>query len=166
VQRRLRLGEQALEQQAPLRHRLGHHARAVHGEEIEGHEGRRRLARELRHARGGGVKPHLQRVEVETRGAGDHDLAVDHATLREAIEEQLVQVGEVAVERAQVAALDEDLVLAAKHDGAEAVPLGLIEVATLRRNDLGDLREHRLHRRHDCDRVGSRGHVGRTPRSL
>ena len=48
-------------------------------------------------------------------------------------EQRVVQLGEVAVERPQVAALDVDLVAAAEDDGAEAVPLRLVEQAVARR---------------------------------
>src|SRR2546428_528892 len=68
------------------------------GEEVEGHEARGRLLRELRHARGGGVQPHLQRVEVETARGRDHDLAIDHTAFRQLFEQRVVQFREIAVE--------------------------------------------------------------------
>ena len=42
-------------------------------------------------------------------------------------EQRVVQLGKVAIERPQIAALDEDLAAAAEHDRAETVPLGLVE---------------------------------------
>ena len=47
--------------------------------------------------------------------------------------ERLEQLGEVAVERIFVAALDEDLVAVAEHESAEAVPLGLEDPPFARR---------------------------------
>ena len=47
--------------------------------------------------------------------------------VRQPREQCVVELGEVAVERTQVAALHEDVGRpAAEHDGAEPVPLGLI----------------------------------------
>ena len=75
------------------------------------------------------MQPQLQRVEVEAVRRRDHDLAVDHAARRQPLEQRLVQLREIAVERPQVAALDEDVGAAAKDDGAKAVPLRLEEKA-------------------------------------
>ena len=61
------------------------------------------------------MQPQLQRVEVEPVRRGDHDLAVDHAAVRQPLEEDCVQVGKVAVERPQVAALDEDVAVAPRN---------------------------------------------------
>ena len=70
------------------------------------------------------MEPQLQRVEIQALARGDdHDLAVDHAVLRQALEQRIVQLGKVAVERPRVAALDVHARAAAEHDGAEAVPL-------------------------------------------
>ena len=67
-----------------------------------------------------------------------------------------MQLGEVAIERPQVAALDEDVRVAAEHDGAEAVPLRLEEEARRFGQRLGQLGQHRLDRRRD----GGAGHAG------
>ena len=61
-----------------------------------------------------------------------------------------MQVGEVAIERPRVAALDVDLAgAAAKDDGAKPVPLGLVEPALALGKLVGELREHGLDRRRD-----------------
>ena len=73
------------------------------------------------------MQPHLQRIEVEPARRGDDDLAVEHAAVGQACEQRVVQLRKVAVERPQVAALDEHVVAAAEHDGAEAVPFRLVE---------------------------------------
>jgi hypothetical protein len=62
------------------------------------------------------------------RCAGDDDLAIEHAALGQRLVQRLLQLGEVAVQRPQVAALQVGL-LAAEHERAEAVPLGLEQEA-------------------------------------
>ena len=59
----------------------------------------------------------------------DHHLAVEHAALRELGAERVAELGEVAVQRLQVAALREHLVAVAEDEGPEAVPLGLEQPA-------------------------------------
>ena len=61
--------------------------------------------------------------------AGDHDLAVDDRARREVAPDRLDDLGEVARHRPLLAAADLDLVAVAEHDRAEAVPLGLVELA-------------------------------------
>ena len=72
-------------------------------------------------------------------------LAVDHAILRQARDERVVQLGKVAVEGPRVAALDVHLGRAAEHDGAEPVPFWLVQVAACGQL-VGQLRQHRLDR--------------------
>ena len=67
-----------------------------------------------------------------------------------------MQLGEVAVERPQVAALDEDVGVAAEDDGAEAVPLRLEQEVARVGQRLGQLGQHRLDRRRD----GGAGEAG------
>src|SRR2546423_7553141 len=91
------------------------------------------------------MEPHLQRVEVEASRGRDHDLAVDDAIVRQLLEQRIVQLGKVAIERPQIAALDVEVVAAAEHDRAESVPLRLVQVRSFRWERLGQLRKHRLH---------------------
>ena len=58
--------------------------------------------------------------------------------------ERLGELGEVAVERLEVAALDVDLVAVAEHDRPEAVPLGLEQPAVALGQAVAGLGEHRL----------------------
>ena len=67
-------------------------------------------------------------------------------------QQRLVQLGKVAIERLRVAALDVDVVAAAKDDRAEAVPFGLEEIVAFRRQALGDPGQHGLDGR--CDGEG------------
>ena len=76
-------------------------------------------------------------------------------------EKQVVQLREVAIQRPQVAALDEDVVAAAIDDGAKAVPLGLVEQIAARRQRVGQLGQHRLDRRRNGKGRGLR-HCGRS----
>ena len=69
-----------------------------------------------------------------------------------AAKQRVVQVGKVAIERPQIAALDEHVVAAAKDDGAKAVPLRLVEEPVAGGKLRRELREHRLDRRIDGKR--------------
>src|SRR5687768_16567372 len=90
------------------------------------------------------MQAQLQRVEIETARAGNDDLAIDDAAGRQLRNQLVVQLRKVPIERLQVAALDVDVVAAAKDDGTEAVPFRLIEKGITIRQRVGDLRQHRL----------------------
>ena len=93
------------------------------------------------------MDPLLQRLELQPAVDRHHDLAVDHAALRQLGLERLDQLGEVARHRLLVAAADLDLVAVPEDDRAEAVPLGLVR-RTVR--DLGHgLGQHRRDGWHD-----------------
>jgi hypothetical protein len=95
------------------------------------------------------MQPQLERIEVERRALRDHELAVEHAALRQLCQEDVDDLGEVSIQRLLVAALDEDLVPVAEHEDAEAVPLRL-EDPLVAAGQLADaLGEHRVHRRID-----------------
>src|SRR3990172_439996 len=70
-----------------------------------------------------------ERLEVEAVRPRDDDLPVDDAAVREVCLEGGRELREVAVERLQVAALDERLIAVAEDDRTETVPLGLEEPA-------------------------------------
>jgi hypothetical protein len=93
------------------------------------------------------MKAKLERVEIEAARPGDDDLAVDDASGRELFEEYCVKIGEVPIERAEVAALNIDVVVPAKHDRAETVPFRFEEKPAAGRKRLGQLGQHRLDRR-------------------
>src|SRR5690349_1068378 len=98
--------EQLLEMRAPLAEWPPAQVLTLRGQQIERDEGRRRFLRELLDARRRRMQPHLQRIEVEPPRGGDDDLAVDDRAVGNARGERLVQLGEVAVERPEIAALD------------------------------------------------------------
>jgi membrane protein len=94
------------------------------------------------------VEPFMRRVRTlsaTTTRRPDHDLAIENTSLGKLREKRLVQVGEVAVEGTQLAALDEDVILFhAENDGAKPIPLGLEQIFARLRNRLGELGQHRL----------------------
>ena len=83
--------------------------------------------------------------------ASDDDLAVEHESRLRAAErtQRLLQLGEVAIQRLEVARLDEELVAIAEDERAEAVPLRLVDPAVAGRDGGGGLGQHRLDRRLD-----------------
>src|ERR1051325_4585738 len=100
------------------------------------------------------MQAQLQQVKVEAVRRGDHDLAVDHAAVRQRADQPVVQLRKVAIQRLEIPALDVGVASAAKDDRAKAVPLRLEEEITAAWNLLGHLREHRLDGRRD----GKGGH--------
>ena len=103
------------------------------------------------------MESHLERVEVEPTRRGDHDLAIHHRPPGQTGQKGGVQLGKVAVERPQVAALNEHVVRAAKDDRPEPVPFRLVEKGVAGGELCGELGEHRLDWRRDRKRV--RRHV-------
>src|SRR5919198_150282 len=95
------------------------------------------------------MQPELEKIEIEPARRGDDDLTVDDRTIGDVGEEGVVQLGKVSIERPEIAALDEDLGLAAKHDCAKSIPLRLVQITAVRRKIVRKLREHRLDRRRD-----------------
>ena len=85
-----------------------------------------------------------QRLEVERSVARDDDLAIEHAAVRERCPEWFGQLGEVAVQRLEVAGLRVDAVSVTEHQGAEAIPLGLEQPAVVAGERVGRLGQHRL----------------------
>jgi len=153
MHRRNERSERVLEQPPALRLRYLPQIAAVDREQVERDEGSRRFLRQLVDAGGRGVQPKLQRVEVEPLRRRDDNLAVDDQAWRQLVEHGAMHFREIPIERLQIAALDEDVVGAAKGDCAKAVPLGLVEVWTLGQR-VRQLREHRLDRRRDGEARG------------
>src|SRR5213592_4253324 len=88
-----------------------------------------------------------QRLEVEPAGADDDDLTVDDAALGQRRGEGCDELGEVAIHRLLVAALQHDLVAVAKQQRPKAVPLGLELPAVAARQGVRGLGEHGRERR-------------------
>src|SRR5712691_2982739 len=111
------------------------------------------------------MQPQLERVEIEPVRRGDDDFSVDHAVPGQSLQQRVVQIREVAVEWAEVAALDEEVGGTAKDDGAESVPFRLEEEGPGGGQRLGQLGEHRLDRRSERKRYAGvwSHHVGCWP---
>ena len=97
------------------------------------------------------MQSQLQGFELETRGARDHDLTIEHAVLRQLRLQRVDQLGEIAIERPLVPTLNEDLVDLAKDERAKTVPLRLENPSLARRELTHSLGEHRKNRRIDCE---------------
>ena len=150
VDRRLGRPEHRLEPGAPLSLLDRAEILVPERQEVPRHEAGRRLGGEHPDPRLGGVDPEQERVEVERPvGSRDHDLAVEDAAFRERRAERVAQLGEVAIERLQVARLGEHLVAVAEDDRPEPVPLRLVQPALAVGQASGRLRQHRLERRRD-----------------
>jgi hypothetical protein len=147
-----------------LRERDLHQRLVADREQVEGDEGRRRLLGEQPDARLRRVDALQQRLEVQPVALGDDDLAVDHAALGQRRLDRLDHLGEVAGERALVAAAQLHLVAVPEDDAPEAVPLRLV-VHGLGGGHLGDgLGQHRLHRRQQGQvHAGQSSSRGRRP---
>src|SRR5258706_14373507 len=75
------------------------------------------------------MESHLQRLELQGFADRDDDLAVEHAALGELRLERIDQLGEIAIERLLIPALDEDLVAVTEEQRAKAGPLGFEDPA-------------------------------------
>jgi hypothetical protein len=122
------------------------------GEEVEEDDGGGGLSAEELDAGGGGVDAELEGVEVETMRRDDDDFAVEDATGGELREEWGAELGKVAVEGFAVAGLQEELVVVAEEDAAEAVPLGLEGETGAGGDGVDALGEHGEDRRLDGER--------------
>ncbi len=121
--------EASRQEAAPIGERALPEVLVVEGQEVPGNVPGRRLRRQEPNARRSRVNPEEERVEVEPPGAGDHDLAVDHGPIGEGGAKRPLELREVAVQRPQVAALQQELVAGAEDECPEAVPLGLVRPA-------------------------------------
>src|SRR5690349_18854869 len=95
------------------------------------------------------MQAQLQRIEVKATSTDDHDLAIDHAAARQFLEKRLMQLRKVAVERTQVATLDEHVVLAAKDDRAKSIPFRLEQQSFRGRKRFCKLCQHGFDGRRD-----------------
>jgi hypothetical protein len=89
------------------------------------------------------MQPELQRLELESLLAGDDNLSVEDAPLRQLCLQRIDQLREVAIEWLLVAALDEDFIPVTEEKRAEAVPLGFEDPSFARWQLAHSLCEHR-----------------------
>ena len=109
VNGRLNVAETLLEQSSALVLCRGHHAAAIDREHVERDERCRRFLRQLGNTRCRRMQPHLQRVEIQSGRRRDDDLTVDHTADRQLVQQQIVQLRKISIERPQVAALNEHI---------------------------------------------------------
>jgi hypothetical protein len=141
--------QQPLELNPALALRCRHQIASPARQQIEGNKGSRCLLRQLLHPRGRGMEPELQRVKIQPLRGRNHDLAVHHAVPGQLLYQRVVQFRKVAIERPGIAALDVNVVRAAKHNGTKPVPLGLVQIGARLRELVRELRQHRLDRRRE-----------------
>ncbi len=142
MERAADLLEEPLELEPALLLRDVQEALSANCQQVKRDKGSRSALRELLDPRGRRVEAHLQAAEVEPMFRRHHDLAVHHGTARQLLEKDGVQLGEVAIEGSQRAALDVDIVRAPEDDRAKPVPLGLKQKVAVLRDLIGDLGEH------------------------
>src|SRR6516162_4681809 len=150
VQRRAHPGEGLLQHGPALGERPLHVVGVPERQQVEGHEAGGSPGGQQVHPARRGVDPLQQCLEVEpgARGVGDHDLPVDHAPLRELLDDLADQLGKIPGHRAFVTAADLHLAAVAEDDGPESVPLWLVAVRAFGYL-LDRLGEHRRDRRAD-----------------
>src|SRR5262249_33736418 len=129
VDRRLDADEGALEGGATLDLRPLAEVVVAERQQVPRDVGRGRLLGEHLDAarRGGGAQE--QRIEVEAAAGGDHDLAVENAAIGELGTQLDLELGKVAAQRLEIAALDVDVIAALVDQRAKAVPLRLVDEA-------------------------------------
>src|SRR5688572_11214889 len=89
------------------------------------------------------MDPEKERFEVESGGADDHDLAINHASVREDRRERLDELREITVHRLLIATLQQDLATIAKNDRSEAIPLRLELPPVANRQSISGRGQHR-----------------------
>ena len=95
------------------------------------------------------MKPKLQRIEIKAVRRRDDDFPIDDGSSRQPGEQQIVQLGKIAIERPQVPALDVDVIIAAENNRAKAIPFRLVQEALAGWKTVDELGQHRLDRRND-----------------
>ena len=93
--------------------------------QVEEYDGCRRLLGQHLHTRSGGMNAELQCIEIEAALGCDHDFPIEHAAGRQLRAQRFDQLGEIAVQRFFVAALNQDFVAIAKDQRAKPIPLRL-----------------------------------------
>lgn len=91
----------------------------------------------------------LQGIEVEASTVGNDEFAVEDAFCRELFAQRIEHLREVTIQGFFVAALEENFIAIAKHEDAEAIPLGLIDPVAAGGDLIYALCEHGEKRRGD-----------------
>src|SRR5262245_32443209 len=119
MERRRRFGENGLQFPAP-RLECGPAKIAIaFGQHVEEDDRSRNLLGKHLHSRRRGMKPQLQRFEIQAAVLRDNDLTVEHTTSRKLGLERIQQFREVADQGFFVAALDKDFVSITEYQGSK-----------------------------------------------
>ena len=89
----------------------------------------------------------LEGVEVEVAVVGDDEFPIEDALFGELVAKGREHLGEVAIERFLVAALEEDFIAIAEDEDAEAVTLWLVDPFAFGGYGVDAFGEHREERR-------------------
>jgi hypothetical protein len=89
----------------------------------------------------------LQGVEIETVLRRDNNFAVEGAARGQSRSQRIQKLGEIAIQRFRVAALQQYLIAIAKNKRAKTVPLRLVNPRSLDRQFTHSFSEHRQDRR-------------------
>src|SRR5688572_9996646 len=95
------------------------------------------------------MNPQLERIEIQPLVLDDDNFAVKNTLIGQGQSYRIKQLGEIAVERSLVTALQINVIAIAKHNRAKAIPLRLDDPAVPWRENSNTLRQHRLNRRVD-----------------
>src|SRR6185503_1367307 len=98
-------------------------------------------------ARRSGMKPELERIEVECAVPCDDDLSIEHASSGQLRGERLEQLRKVAVQRFLIAALDQYFLPVAEDQRPEPIPFRLENPISPCRKFGDTFRKHRQNRR-------------------
>src|SRR5579875_2886965 len=90
------------------------------GQHVEEDDRRRALRGELAHTRFRRMQAQLKLVEIKALVPHDDDLAVQNTAARDCFAQRFEQLGEIAVERLFIAALNKDFIVVTKDERAEA----------------------------------------------
>src|ERR1700722_3448846 len=93
------------------------------------------------------MQTQLKSIKIKSIILDDDHLSVEHATCGQRRVQWLQELRKVTIKRFSVAALDENLISIAKHQGAKTVPLRLENPIALCGQFIHPFREHRQDRR-------------------
>src|SRR5262245_23342318 len=92
------------------------------------------------------MNPELERIEIQPVVLYDDNFTIQNTLLRQRRFQRRHQLGEIAIQRPFVTALNKDFIAVAKNNRPKAVPLGLEDPSFVWREDSNSFCEHRLNR--------------------
>ena len=88
------------------------------------------------------MQPQLQLVKVKALISHDHNLAIQHAPLRQTRSQWIQQLGEISIQRFFISALNQDFIVFSKDQGTKPIPLRFENPHPAARQFVNALREH------------------------